>query len=332
MTVLKTTVKNFLRHQATDLAAGLTYYAVFAIFPAVLALLALLSVVGEASSAKRTMLDVLDPLVSDERLRDIEPIMDKLTNVSGAPIALVAGVLIALWSASGYVTAFSRAMNRIRDVEESRPFWKLRPLMLLITFVLVVLNAAALLIIVVSGPIAKSIGDELGVARDAVELWDLAKWPVLAITVVIVVALLFHATPNIKVGRIRLLSPGAFVALLLWAAASTGFAFYVASFASYNKTYGSIAGAIVALLWLWLTNVALLFGAELDAALEARSAQTAMTAESGHDSEGHESRSPAAVPPVPAALLAPRRTPEQFPHQAGAPVYGPVRQPVPEED
>jgi membrane protein len=330
MKVLKTAVLNFQRHQGTDLAAALTYYAVFAIFPAVLAMASLLAVVGESDSVYNTVHDVLQPLLSGSVLHDIEPTLHKLTQVQGAPATLAVGAAVALWSASGYVSAFSRAMNRILDVEETRPFWKLRPYLLLITLVVVVLNAAALVMIVATGSIANAVGDKLGVARDTLRIWDIAKWPVLAVVVVIVVALLYHATPNRKLGRIRTLTPGAFVALLVWAAASTGFAFYVANFASYNKTYGSIAGVIVGLFWLWLTNLALLFGAELDAAREARSVATAMTAESGPEHEVPSSA--AAVPPVPAALVPPRRPSEQFPHQVGGPVYGPVRQPVPEED
>jgi membrane protein len=321
MSLLKTTVKNFVRHQCTDLAAALTYYAVFAIMPALLALVSLLSVVGDANSVRKTARDILNPLLSDQRVHDIDTLLRHVLDVSGAPLTLAAGAAVALWSASGYVGAFGRAMNRIREVEETRPFWKLRPLMLLITLVAVIFNAAGLVIIVVSGPIARSIGDKLGVGRDAVDIWDIAKWPVLAITVVLVVALLYHATPNVRTGRIRLLSLGAFVALLVWAGASTGFAFYVANFSSYNKTYGSIAGVIVALLWLWITNVALLFGAELDAARDARRAATAMTAAHG---ELHE---------VALTSSGRRRPPsEQFPLIPGEPVYGPLTQPVPDEE
>lgn len=318
MKLIVTAVKNFLRHQAGDLAAGLTYYAVLAIFPAALALLSLVAVAGNPDDTVQTVLDVLGPLMSVDRLESIEPTVRTLAEADGATWTLAAGTAGALYSASAYVTGFSRAMNRIREVEETRPFWKLRPYMLLITLVAVVLNAGALLIITVSGPIAESVGDQLGIERFAVDLWEIAKWPGLALVVVVVVALLFHATPNVKVGRLRLLSVGAFVALLIWAAASTGFAFYVANFGSYNKTYGSVAGAVIALLWLYLTNVALMFGAELDAARDARKAAQ------------H-----AAQPPP--ALVEPVRVDVseltgQFPHKPGGPVYGPVEQPVPDED
>lgn len=305
--------KNFMRHNDTDVAAALTYYAVFAILPALLALLSLLAVVGNPDDTIATVLDVLRPLMSAERLQDVEPVLDKLSRASGAGWTLAAGASVALYSASAYVGGFSRAMNTVREVEETRPFWKLRPLMLVITLVAVVLNATGLVIITVSGPIAASVGDKLGVERSAVDLWDIAKWPGLALLAVVVVALLFHATPNVKTGRIRLLSPGAFTALLIWAVLSTGFAFYVANFASYNKTYGSVAGVIIALLWLWLTNVALLFGAEIDAERDARIAAappkiTSATGQVVSEADG------------------------MFPHLPDTPVYGPRPQPIPYED
>ncbi|RNL61252.1 YihY/virulence factor BrkB family protein [Nocardioides marmoriginsengisoli] len=314
MKLFVTAAKNFVRHRDSDLAAGLTYYAVLAVFPAALALLSLLAVVGDAHETRQTVLDILAPLMSTDRLNDIEPVLDKLTQAKGATWTLAAGTAGALYSASAYVSGFSRSMNTVREVEETRPFWKLKPLMLLITLVAVVLSVLSLVIITVTGPITSSIGDKLGVEQSAIDVWEIAKWPALAILVVVVVAILFHATPNVKVGRLRLLSPGAFVALLIWAVVSTGFAFYVANFSSYNKTYGSVAGAIVFLLWLWLTNLALLYGAEVDAARDARIAA---------EPEPESGRL------VEARSLA---TPGMFPHKPGNPVYGPLPQPVPEED
>lgn len=312
MKVLISAAKNFSRHNASDIAAGLTYYAVFAIFPALLALLSLLAVVGNPDDTIATVLDILRPLMSAERLNDVEPVLTKLSHSSGAGWTLAAGAAGALYSASAYVGAFSRAMNSVREVEETRPFWKLRPFILLITLVVVVLNALALVIITVSGPIAESVGDKLGVESTSLDIWEIAKWPGLALVVVFVVALLFHATPNVHSGRIRLLSPGAFLSLLIWAALSTGFAFYVANFSSYNKTYGSVAGVIIALLWLWLTNVALLFGAEYDAARDAKIA--------------------AAPPKVKLGKKTVTEDDGMFPHKPGTPVYGPQPQPIPYED
>lgn len=330
MKLIVTTVRNFLRHQGGDLAAGLTYYAVLAVFPAVLALVSLLAVVGNPDDTVQTVLDVLGPLMSADRLESIEPTIRDLARADGATWTFAAGTAGALYSASAYVTGFSRAMNRVREVEETRPFWKLRPYMLLITLVAVVLNAGALVIITVTGPIAESVGDVLGVERSALDIWETAKWPALALVVVVVVALLFHATPNVKVGRLRLLSPGAFIALLIWAAASTGFAFYLANFASYNKTYGSVAGAIIALLWIYLTNVALMFGAELDAARDARKAAQ-QEAQKAVPDEGDGPDTPADRLSDLVELRKASAT-GQFPHKPGTPVYGPVPQPVPYED
>jgi membrane protein len=173
-------------------------------------------------------------------------------------------------------------MNRIYEVEEGRPFWRLRPMQLWVTVTTVTLSALALVILVVTGPVAESVGNAIGVGDDLVVVWGWAKWPVLAVVVMVNVALLYWATPNVHFTRFRLISPGAFVAILVWLLASTGFGFYVANFASYDRTYGSVAGVVVALLWLWLTNLALLFGAELDAELErGRQLQLGLAAEEG---------------------------------------------------
>jgi membrane protein len=266
--VARKSVRELIDDGGTDLAAALTYYAVLAVFPAALALLALLGVVGQGDRAVTTVLDVLRPLVSDTVLSNVEGPLHRLADSQAVGLALVLGVLGALWSASAYVGAFGRAMNRVYEVEEGRPFWRLRPMNLLVTVVTVVLCAVALTILVVSGPVTASVADKIGAGQDARQAWDIAKWPVLAIVVMVVVAVLYHFTPNVRLPRFRFLSVGAFVALLVWVAASVGFGFYVANFSSYDKTYGSLAGVIVALLWLWLTNLALLFGAELDSEIE----------------------------------------------------------------
>ena len=267
--VLRKTFREFLDDQCTDLAAALTYYSVLGIFPATIALSSLLAVVGQdPKKAVDTVVDVLDPLVSEDTIGTVEPVLTDLASSPSAGLALVAGLAVALWSASGYVTAFSRAMNRIYEIDEGRPFWKLRPLMVVLTLVSVVLMAVALLILIVSGPLAQSIGDVIGLGDTAVTVWGLAKWPVLALVVMLIVALLYYATPNVKQPKFRWISIGAAVAIAVWVVASVGFAVYVANFASYNKTYGSLAGVIVVLLFLWITNLALLLGAELDAELE----------------------------------------------------------------
>jgi membrane protein len=266
--VLRKTVHEFSEDQCTDLAAALTYYAVLAIFPAALALVSLLGVFGQAEKSVDTVVETLDPLVSSKMLGTVEPALRQIASSDAAGFALIFGVALALWSASGYVGAFGRAMNRIYEIDEGRPFWKLRPIMLLLTLVAVLLAAIALLLLIVSGPLAESIGEQLGLGSSLVTAWKIAKWPVLGLIVILVVALLYYTTPNVQQPKFRWLSVGAIVAILVWVLASVGFAFYVANFSSYNKTYGSLAGVIVALLFLWITNLALLFGGELDAEIE----------------------------------------------------------------
>ena len=266
--VLRRTSREFTDDGATDLAAALTYYSVLALIPGLIALVALVGIVGQAQESVDVMLDVLRPLVSSDLYDRFDEILNGLVDSQSSGAALVIGVVGALWSASGYVGAFSRAMNKIYEVEEGRPFWRMRPMQLIVTVLSVTLCAVALVILVVSGPVAEAVGQAIGVGDELVTVWDYAKWPVLALVVMLVVALLYYATPDVKLTKFRLISVGAFVAIVIWLLASVGFAFYVANFSSYNATYGSLAGAIVALLWLWITNLALLFGAELDAELE----------------------------------------------------------------
>jgi membrane protein len=210
----------------------------------------------------------------------LEQTITQLSNTPGAGIALVVGLATALWSASGYVGSFGRAMNRVYQIDEGRPIWKLRPVMLLVTLITVVLAALVLVGLVISGPAAKAVGDAVGLGATAVLVWNIAKWPVMLAVVVLIVALLYYATPNVKQPKFKWISVGALVAILTWVLASAAFGFYIANFSSYNKTYGSLAGVIVFLLWLWITNLALLFGAELDAELErGRQLQAGMAAE-----------------------------------------------------
>lgn len=278
--IARKTWREFSDDQCTDLAAALTYYAVLSIFPAAIALTSLLGLVGQAEESVDTVLEVLDPLVSEQMLGTVEPTLRQISESQSAGLALVLGLAGALWTASGYVGAFGRAMNRIYEIPEGRPFWKLRPIMLVITVVALALMAAVLLMLVVSGPVAQSIGDVIGLGDAAVTAWSIAKWPVLAVAVVLIVAMLYYATPNVKQPKFRWISVGALVAIVTWVLASIAFAFYVANFSSYNKTYGSLAGVIVALLYLWLTNLALLFGAEVDSELErGRELEAGMAAE-----------------------------------------------------
>ena len=270
----------FKRDQCTDLAAGLTYYAVLSLFPALLALISLLGVFGQGESTTETLLELIERIGQADAVDQLRDPITQMTETGAAGFALVFGLLGALWSASGYVGAFGRAMNTIYEVDEGRPFWKLRPLNLAITLVTVVLAALVLLGLVVSGPFAEELGATLGLGDTTVTVWNIVKWPVILLVVVFLVAVLYYATPNVKQPKFRWISVGAGLAIVVWILASAAFGFYVANFGSYNKTYGSLAGVILLLLWLWLTNLALLFGAEVDAELErARQLQAGIEAE-----------------------------------------------------
>jgi len=264
----KNSVREFSDDDCTDLAAGLTYYAVMASAPALLALVSLLGFVGDAQAAIDSIMATVEGFLPEETLSIVEPLVTNAVGSTGAGLALVVGLVIALWSASGYVNAFGRAMNRVYEVEEGRPVWKLRPLMLVVTLVVVVLAAVVVASLVLSGPVARAVGEAIGLGDAAITVWNIAKWPVALFLVVIVVALLYHLTPNVKQPKFRWISIGALLAIVVWVVASAAFGFYVAEFGSYGSTYGTLGTVIVFLLWLWITNLALLFGAELDAELE----------------------------------------------------------------
>ena len=266
--VLGKTLREFLRDQGTDLAAALTYWAVLAVAPAALALVSLLGVFGNGQEIVARVMTAARQVAPGMVLDGVEPIVKNLAANRGAGIGLVVGLVVALWSASGYVNAFGRAMNRIYEVDEGRPIWKLRPVMLVVTLAVLLLVAAICVAMVLSGPVAATIGAAIGRSDATVAVWDLAKWPVIVALAVTIVAVLYYATPNVRQPRFRWISVGALVAILVWAAATVGFGFYVGRFTSFDATYGTLGGVIVFLLWLWITNNALLFGAELDAELE----------------------------------------------------------------
>lgn len=262
------TLAEFLDDGCTDIAAALTYYGVLALFPGLIALMSLVGLFGQGRESADTVVQLLRDMGVGSVADTLEPTIVNLASAPGAGLALVVGLLSALWSASGYVGAFGRAMNRMYEVEEGRPFYKLRPAMLGVTAIILVMVTAVLLALVVSGPAADAVGNAIGVGGTALTVWNIAKWPVILLVVVLVVALLYYATPNVKQPSFRWISVGAALAIVVWVLASVAFGFYVANFGSYNKTYGALAGVIVFLLWLWLTNLALLFGAELDSELE----------------------------------------------------------------
>jgi membrane protein len=278
--IARKTLREFGIDQAPDLAAALTYYGVLAVFPALLAFVSLVGLVGDPGETAETLLDLFAGLVPASTLDGIRGPIQELAGSPAAGLAFVTGVAGALWSASGYVGAFARAMNRIYQIQEGRPPWKLRPVTLGVTVLAIVTAVLAGVIITASGRLAERIGEQLGIGEVPVGVWNVAKWPLLALLAIAIVAVLYYATPNIRQPRFRWMSAGAFVALVVWGIASAGFAFYAGNFASYNETYGSIGGIIVFLLWVWISNIALLFGAELDAELErGRELQAGIAAE-----------------------------------------------------
>ena len=267
--VLRKTAREFSNDQCTDLAAALTYYAVLALFPAFIALVSLVGLFGQGATTVKTLLGILKQVGASSAASTLGPTLTSLADAQrAAGFAFVIGLLAAVWSASGYVGAFGRAMNRMYQIREGRPIWKLRPVQLLVTLVALVLAGAVGLAFALTGSAAKAVGNAIGLGSTAVLVWDIAKWPVMLAAVVFIVAILYYATPNIQQPKFRWISVGAILAIVVWIVASALFGFYVANFSSYNKTYGAMAGVVVFLLWLWITNLALLFGAELDSELE----------------------------------------------------------------
>lgn len=273
-------IREFSREKCTDLAAALTYFAMLSLFPALLALVSLLGVVGQAETTTRTMIQIVEGIASQEVANTLRQPIEQLAGAPSAGLALVVGLLGALWSASGYVGAFGRAVNQIYDVQEGRPFYKLKPLTLLLTLILLLMTAAMGILLVISGPLARTIGDVVGLGETSVMVWNIAKWPVLVLFAIVLIAVLYYGTPNVKQPKFRWMSPGSAIALVILAIATLGFFFYVSNFGNYNKTYGAIGGIIVMLLWIWIANLSLLFGAIFDSEAErARQLQGGIEAE-----------------------------------------------------
>jgi membrane protein len=258
----------FKRDQCADLAAALTFYAIAAVFPAFIVLASLVSLIGENERTADALVGLIEDLGQKDAAEQLRGPITELAQARGGGFALLIGTLLALWSASAYVGAFGRAMNRIYEVDEGRPVWKLRPLNILVSLIVIVGAAILLLSVVMSGAFAEQINDRLGLPDSTLTWWSYAKWPLMLIVVAILVAVLYYATPNVRQPRFRWMSVGALLAIVMWLIGSVAFGYYVGAFGNYDKTYGSLAGTIVVLLWLWLTNSSLLFGAEFDAELE----------------------------------------------------------------
>jgi membrane protein len=265
--VLKRTMREFQGDNLTDLAAALTYYAVLAIFPMLIVIVSVLGLIGK--SVTQPLLQNVSAIAPGAAQSILKSAITNIQSHKGtAGVLFIVGLLAALWSASGYIAAFMRASNVVWDVPEGRPFYKTIPIRLAVTLITVVLLTVSAAAVVLTGSLAGKLGNVIGVGSTAVTIWDIAKWPVMVVLVSFILAILYYAAPNVRQPGFAWVSPGSVLAVVLWIVVSALFAFYVASFSSYNKTYGAMASVVVFLVWLWLTNVAILLGAEFNAELE----------------------------------------------------------------
>ncbi|HEX6229282.1 MAG TPA: YihY/virulence factor BrkB family protein [Solirubrobacterales bacterium] len=266
---VKRTVREFSEDNLTAWAAALTYYGLLALFPSLIVLVSLLGLFGDPESTTETITDIVTEIGPSSAAETFSgPIESVTSNRGTAGVALVASLFFALWSASGYVGAFMRASNIIYETPEGRPVWKLRPLQILVTLVMIMLLAVVALGIVMTGPIVEAVAEPIGISSGAVSVWDIAKWPALILAFVLMINVLYYASPNVKVRGFKWVTPGSLIAMVVWILASAAFAFYVANFGSYDKTYGTLTGVIILLIWLWITNLAILFGHQLNAERE----------------------------------------------------------------
>jgi membrane protein len=266
---LKRTAIEFMDDNLTDWGAALTYYGLLSLFPALIAMVSLVGIFGDPKTTTASLTEIITEIGPESAAETFSgPIESIVSNRSAAGFALVLGLAIALWSASAYVGAFIRASNVIYETPEGRPFWKLRPLQLLVTLVMVVALALLATALVLTGPVVDAVAAPVGLGSTAVDVWNVAKWPAMVAIFVLMVDLLYYASPNVKLRGFKWVTPGALVALVVWALASAAFAFYVANFGSYDKTYGTLGGLVALLVWFWISNLAILFGHQLNAERE----------------------------------------------------------------
>jgi len=266
---LKRTATEFSEDKLTIWAAALTYYGLLSLFPALIAMVSLIGIFGDPKTTTESIVKIIAEIGPKSAAETFSgPVRSVAANQSAAGFALVIGLAIALWSASGYVGAFIQASNVIYETPEGRPFWKLRPLQIGITLLMVIMVALLALGLVLTGPVVNAIAEPIGISSVAVDIWNIAKWPVMALIFMTMVNVLYYASPNVKVRGFRWVTPGSIVAIVVWAVASAAFAFYVANFGSYNKTYGTLGGLVALLVWFWISNLAILFGHQLNAERE----------------------------------------------------------------
>jgi membrane protein len=269
MATLKRTLAEFREDNLTDWAAALTYYGLLSLFPALIALVSIVGLFADPEATTQKLTEIVTQIGPQTSAQTFSGPIESITSSRGASgVLFVAGLALALWSASAYVGAFIRASNVIYETPEGRPFWKLRPLQMLVTLIMVILLALVAVALVLTGPVVSAVADPLGIGDTAVTIWNIAKWPVLLAVVLAMIAVLYYASPNAKLPGFSWVTPGSVVAVVIWLIASGAFAFYVANFGSYDKTYGTLGGLVVMLVWLWISNLALLFGHELNAERE----------------------------------------------------------------
>ncbi|MEU1688833.1 YihY/virulence factor BrkB family protein [Micromonospora sp. NPDC005707] len=263
--------RSFVKDNCADWAAALTYYGVLALFPSTIVVVALVGLVSDGPRTVDTVIDLAREIGAGSVVGNdafVAVVRGVVEQRGPAKVLLSFGLLGALWSASGFIGAFTRASNAIYGVEEGRPFYRLRPVQIGLAGVSLVLLAVVALGLIVSGPITDFVGDRLHAGGLTRQVWTVAKWPLLALVAMTLLSLLFWIAPNVRQPRFRWLTPGGALALLAWVLASFGFGLYVANFGSYDVTYGSLGAVIAFLVWLYLSNCALMLGVQVNAELQ----------------------------------------------------------------
>jgi membrane protein len=266
---IKRTATEFQEDNLSDWAAALTYYGLLSLFPALIAMVSLIGIFGDPKSTTQSLTEIITEIGPDSAADTFKGPIESITESSGtAGIAFVLGLAAALWSASGYTGAFMRASNIIYETPEGRPFWKLRPLQILVTVAMIVMMTLLAVSLVLTGPVVSAVAEPIGIGSTAVDVWNVAKWPVMVLVFLLMLAVLYYASPNVKLRGFKWVTPGSLVAIVVWIVASALFAFYVSNFGSYDKTYGTLGGMIALLVWFWISNLAILFGHQLNAERE----------------------------------------------------------------
>lgn len=261
---LRRTYHGFFRHRVIDSGAALAFFASLAVFPAALALVSAVALGRSDGDAVDDILSIATIAIGPNAAQAIRSPLLSLLSLSSPGVSLGVGITLTLWSMSGYTSAFGRAMNVIYDVQEGRRFVRFRSQMLLLAFAIMVIFAAMAVILLVTPSIAQAIGDQFRFGELLVVLWNVLKWPVLAALAVVGVGLLYYFTPTIKHPEVRWVSYGALFAIGGWAVATVGFAIYVITFSDYDRVYGILGGAVVLLVYAFISNFVLVLGGELD--------------------------------------------------------------------